>query len=57
MLSWILEGSNDMNNWFMIDERVHSEHTAAVLETLMVAGKFSTWGTSNLEEFNSFRII
>jgi|LauGreDrversion4_2_1035121.scaffolds.fasta_scaffold42789_1 predicted oxidoreductase len=57
MLSWILEGSNDMNNWFMIDERVHSEHTAAALETLMVAGKFSTWGTSNLEEFNSFRII
>ena len=43
MLSWRLEGSNDMAEWHTLDMRRH-KLTASVQEQLCKPGTVSTWG-------------
>ena len=62
MLSWRFEGSNDLINWHLLDDRVHGMHNKAALEKLMRKGGFTTWAIDpndrrNLGGFNTFRII
>jgi hypothetical protein len=52
LLNWVLEGSNNGSEWFVIDKRIHysesnqryNEMMENERELLMVRGATSTWG-------------
>jgi len=51
MLNWVLEGSNNGNDWFILDKRIHfsSDQEFNVVmekerEMLKIKGGTSTWG-------------
>ena len=65
MLQWRLEASNDMVNWTLLDERVHSPNDRKAMLTLCQTGATSSWGIDPLicqklgieDGFHTFRIV
>jgi hypothetical protein len=62
MLSWRLEGSNDLVTWYMLDNRSIELHNRTALEKLTRRGGTTTWAIDpnacRLDEgFGTFRII
>lgn len=48
LISWRLEGSNDLVNWVMLDERHHDPQNVTALNLLCRKGATSTWGIDPL---------
>lgn len=44
LISWRLEGSNDLLEWVMLDERDHDPQNGTALNLLCRKGITSTWG-------------
>jgi hypothetical protein len=65
MLSWRLEGSNDLVNWICLDVRQHEPDNGHAMSILCRPGATTTWGVDPtvcrrlgiVDGFNTFRLV
>lgn len=65
MLSWRLEGSEDLVNWTTLDTRVHNPQNQNSIQLLCQSGATTTWGIDQkicmrigkMDGFTTFRIV